>query len=83
MRTPPPAYFQMRAAYARWFWKLPAGLLLMALAMLTRRPRRGDPQFLAKALSAAAAFVLLDSVKDRAVYESSRGTYESTPDTTP
>lgn len=83
MRTPPPAYFQMRAAYARWFWKLPAGLLLMTLALIARRPRRDGAHRLGTVLFALATAVLLDSVKDRAVYESSKGTYEATPDTMP
>lgn len=91
MRTPPPAYFLMRATYARWFWKLPAGLVLLALAMVLGRTRsheagrlrRGAWQSFTPLVFAAATAFLLDSVKDRAVYEVNRGIYQSTPDQMP
>jgi hypothetical protein len=91
MRTPPPAYYQMRAAYARWFYKLPAGILLLVLGMIMSRPRRDAARQMQRRavsplgalLSAAAATLILDSMKDRAVYESSRDIYQSTPDTMP
>lgn len=81
----------MREAYARWFWKLPAGLVLLALALLPGRATRdgvgrlrpGLPQAFTPILVAAATAVLLDSVKDRAVYEAYRGIYQSTPDEMP
>lgn len=82
MRTPPPAYYQMRSAYANWFYKLPSSLLAIALAMLIGK-RSGLAGLLRSVLLAAGVAVLLDSVKDRAVYESSRSIYESTPDTMP
>lgn len=78
MRTPPQAYYQMRSAYANWFYKLPASVALLAVALLLGRARPIRAIFFT-----AAAALLLDSVKDRAVYETSRSIYQSTPDTLP
>ncbi len=73
----------MRSAYANWFWKLPGSLLLIALALLIGQSRRGAFAFLRPLFLAAGAAMLLDSFKDRAVFELSRSIYESTPDTMP
>ncbi len=90
MRTPPPAYYAMRSAYARWFWKLPAGVMLIVLAMVAGRfgkgaeaHKRRGVRSLPALLFAAAAAVLLDSARDRGVYETNREIYQSTPDTMP
>jgi hypothetical protein len=74
MQAPSPAYHRMRAAYAGWFWKTPAGALVTAVgALLLARGRT----LWGLSWLVAGIVLLMDAARARAVYEVNRAEYDA------
>ena len=76
MQAPSAAFYRMRASYAGWFWKAPAGVLLTAAAalLLSGQRKRSLPGVLTLAAGIA---LLVDAARERSVYEVNRAVYDA------
>jgi hypothetical protein len=74
----------MRNAYARWFWKMPIGGILVAVGLIVSRARRSEDgsrslasRSLASTAMVAGLVVLMSAIMDWRQYQANRSVYQA------